>query len=219
MPLSWSLLAYHELFGDISGINTVQAIVAKERIQDQVGKVCDGNQRKEKKEKNDTDTKFESSNSQSSSTTSQANNLGYGEITPRTVMDLMSEIKKMTYGENKHGDNVSFGSYSTGGTVLDSGSGTGRVLFAAALSHTFHRAIGIEIVENLHNDALKHLKKWNDRQLHKSNLNDSIDESWDDLHLGGNGFENGANDIHDQNDENNISTNFEKIDTNGRKNA
>jgi SAM-dependent methyltransferase len=44
---------------------------------------------------------------------------------------------------------------------MDLGSGNGRVLMAASLAHFFQKAIGIEIVPELHQEALENLERWN----------------------------------------------------------
>jgi len=67
------------------------------------------------------------------------NSLGYGEITQDSVWYILEMIRNDLPPKP---------------TVVDLGSGNGRVLLAAALGHCFHKAIGIEIVPELHHQAL-----------------------------------------------------------------
>jgi len=130
---TWCLLAYRQIFGDVLGVETVQKIVEKQS-QD-----------------------VAMNNLQIEANISQENNLGYGEITPKSVMELIAFLESLHFHKN---DRVE--SLFKGGTILDLGSGTGRVIFAAALTHFFDHAFGVEIVEDLHNEALENRKKWED---------------------------------------------------------
>lgn len=47
------------------------------------------------------------------------------------------------------------------GVYYDIGSGTGKPVFAAALLHSFKRAVGIEILKSLHDAAVQTLSFWN----------------------------------------------------------
>ncbi len=47
------------------------------------------------------------------------------------------------------------------GTFLDLGSGTGKLVFAAAIFHAFRICKGVELLGNLHRLALSLLHKWN----------------------------------------------------------
>jgi len=81
--------------------------------------------------------------------------LGYGEILPSTVFDVLDEI------ERDHG-----GINSVEGTraaVVDLGSGSGRPLFACALGFPFDSATGYEIVPQLHAEARRAAEEWVDR--------------------------------------------------------
>ncbi|GMH78969.1 hypothetical protein TL16_g07991 [Triparma laevis f. inornata] len=73
--------------------------------------------------------------------------LGYGEILPETVFEVMEVIRK------EHG------------VVYDLGSGSGRVLFASCLSHPFTSAYGLEYLPTLHENALHNLSLWRKKEL------------------------------------------------------
>lgn len=134
IPVTWSLLAYREIFGDLSGTKTVEGIVSHPEYIDL--------------------------HSFSSSST-QENNLGYGEITPKTVMELIVDIQSKYFHSNEDELDATQTKQSRG-TIIDLGSGTGRVLFAAALAHSFGYAVGIEVVKELHHEALRNWNKWMD---------------------------------------------------------
>ena len=80
---------------------------------------------------------------------SMANSLGYGEIAPHAVAHI---IERML---SKHQLNLDHTS-----VVIDLGSGNGRVLMAARLAHPFAKAIGVEIVPELHREAMNNLERW-----------------------------------------------------------
>jgi hypothetical protein len=76
----------------------------------------------------------------------------------------LNEQKSLIYGE------VDFASFyrvlrkinvKPGGTFYDLGSGTGKALMAARLTRDFRRCIGIEILEGLHQAAVKVVDKYN----------------------------------------------------------
>jgi len=78
-------------------------------------------------------------------------NLGYGEIMPSTVFEVMREIKSEHECLRQ-----------AGGVVYDLGSGSGRVIFAACLAHNFEKAFGMEFLSSLHESALANLSQcWN----------------------------------------------------------
>ena len=76
--------------------------------------------------------------------------LGYGEILPETVFQILACIKDR-HGGLREGPQV----------VWDLGSGSGRVLFAANLIHPFKEAHGIEYLGSLHKIAQENLRRWN----------------------------------------------------------
>jgi SAM-dependent methyltransferase len=49
---------------------------------------------------------------------------------------------------------------SKSGVIYDLGSGTARAVLAAPFLHTFHRVVGIELLENLHDAAVKCLGRY-----------------------------------------------------------
>lgn len=77
--------------------------------------------------------------------------LGYGEILPKSVFSIISQLKL-------------FGLVSSC-ILYDFGSGSGRLLFAASLAHNFRHCVGIEVVEALHQNALANMKRWKDHEL------------------------------------------------------
>jgi SAM-dependent methyltransferase len=93
-----------------------------------------------------------------------ADSKGYGEITPRAVLFLMERINSILQLDNNviRLDDQSNNSIKS--VVMDLGSGNGRVLMAASLAYPFQKAIGIEIVPELHQEALENLKRWNQYQ-------------------------------------------------------
>jgi hypothetical protein len=80
------------------------------------------------------------------------NSLGYGEITAHTVFRVMEWIHKH---ENGWQPNV----------CVDLGSGNGLVLFATALAHPFRFLRGMEIIRDLHEEAVDNLRRWNERSV------------------------------------------------------
>eukprot|EP00978_Attheya_sp_CCMP212_P040081 scaffold215150_cov50-Attheya_sp.AAC.1 len=83
--------------------------------------------------------------------------LGYGEITPKTVTELMLLCRHHAMIETSGRRNYRLES------VVDLGSGSGRVLLAACLSlSTVRRAVGLELVPALHQQAMSHLASYND---------------------------------------------------------
>ena len=77
--------------------------------------------------------------------------LVYGEIKFEPFAIAIEKIKRKYGGLAEPGK----------GVYYDIGSGTGKPVFAAVLMHSFERAVGIEILESLHNAALETLKFWN----------------------------------------------------------
>jgi len=85
--------------------------------------------------------------------------LGYGEITPKTVTELMLLCRRHAMIDETSGRRNNNRLES----VVDLGSGSGRVLLAAYLaSSTVHRAVGLELVPALHQQAMSHLARYND---------------------------------------------------------
>lgn len=80
------------------------------------------------------------------------NSLGYGEMTARTVFQVMDWIP---CHDNGWQPNV----------CVDLGSGNGRVLFATALAYSFRILRGMEIRRDLHDDALNNLRLWRERSV------------------------------------------------------
>jgi hypothetical protein len=60
------------------------------------------------------------------------------------------------FGDNNNNNNSS-------SIVMDLGSGNGRVLLAACLAYSFDKAIGLEIVPELHEEALQNWCAWNNK--------------------------------------------------------
>ena len=90
----------------------------------------------------------------------KSSNFGYGELLPSTLFDTISLIK------------TKFGGFPSGPThAYDFGSGSGRALFAACLSHSFSSGTGIEYVPGLHASALRNLDLWN-RHDHRMQSDD-----------------------------------------------
>jgi hypothetical protein len=77
--------------------------------------------------------------------------LGYGEILPETVFDVLDIIRTKKYR------------HTPIKTVFDLGSGDGKVLLANALAVPPEtKLVGMEIVPDLHEKALERLQLWND---------------------------------------------------------
>jgi Histone methylation protein DOT1 len=109
-----------------------------------------------------------------------SNSLGYGEITELAIFQIMHRIRLLqTKNTGSHHDNNSINSIGKPyeiRTIIDLGSGTGRVVLASALSLLFQqqrhqqhpfvqrKVIGIEIVPELHNIAIQVLHEWNYEQ-------------------------------------------------------
>uniref|UniRef100_A0A7S3LIF8 Histone-lysine N-methyltransferase, H3 lysine-79 specific n=1 Tax=Aplanochytrium stocchinoi TaxID=215587 RepID=A0A7S3LIF8_9STRA len=74
--------------------------------------------------------------------------LGYGEILPESMITVIQDLKKRKLIPG------------LGAIIYDLGSGSGRTLFAASLAHEFAEAVGIEVVDSLHNHALHNLSLW-----------------------------------------------------------
>jgi len=74
--------------------------------------------------------------------------LGYGEITVETVVQLLQRIRWHARNHNCSSDDTIM-------TVVDLGSGSGRVLLAAAVGHAVRKAIGMEIAPSWHQAALQ----------------------------------------------------------------
>jgi hypothetical protein len=79
-----------------------------------------------------------------------SDSLGYGEITCQTVFQVISWLQE-------HQPDFSPKS------VVDLGSGNGRVIIAASLAYPFEKLLGMEIVPHLHNDAMDYWRIWNER--------------------------------------------------------
>lgn len=82
--------------------------------------------------------------------TTMENSLGYGEITTVAVFEIMETLMRL---------NVTLAAKDMK-VVADLGSGNGRVLLAACLVYPFLKAIGIEILPELHQEATCHLGCW-----------------------------------------------------------
>mmetsp|Transcript_16545 Transcript_16545/g.46260 ORF Transcript_16545/g.46260 Transcript_16545/m.46260 type:complete len:317 (+) Transcript_16545:23-973(+) len=109
---------------------------------------------------------------------SMENSLGYGEITPESVMRIMAVLQEMNVLNRRIipassleespvlSSNHSDTKAETIDTIIDLGSGNGRVLFAASLCcHPMvRRAIGLEILESLHAEAVRNLELWHRQQ-------------------------------------------------------
>jgi Histone methylation protein DOT1 len=80
--------------------------------------------------------------------------LGYGEITEQTVFAILRGIERRTRPRAIE-------------CVVDLGSGTGRVVLAAAIAllPTLTSAIGLEIVPGLHQRAIQLQTTWNEELL------------------------------------------------------
>jgi len=98
-------------------------------------------------------------------------NLGYGEIRPSSILTCIGLIQSLHY----HHYQKSF----AGRKIVDLGSGNGKVLFAACClgGYIFEHAVGVEIVGELHDEAMGYLKIW--------------DTEWDWLYCNGGDDEDG----------------------------
>ena len=84
----------------------------------------------------------------------------YGEIPFKSVGRLLHKAL-LVYGAMGSADNKAKARKGGGGGVFyDIGSGTGKVLVAAALLHRFDRCVGVEILPELHAKALQLHTKW-----------------------------------------------------------
>ena len=91
--------------------------------------------------------------------------LAYGEVTFDTMWDVISKLKEK-------------GLMPEFGNFYDLGSGTGTSTFAAALSHSFHKCVGIEMLEDLVDAANDVLGIWQGRLKEKlQELFDGMRES------------------------------------------
>ena len=101
--------------------------------------------------------------------------LGYGEIIPNVVITYIMNIVDRIAVKDKllHATNICPLRLRK---ILDLGSGSGRVLFAASLAHPFREAVGVEIIPSLHQTALDNLEKWklHDRASCPNRLNDEL---------------------------------------------
>ena len=91
--------------------------------------------------------------------------LGYGEISIKVIISYIFYIVKLHGMEN--GDNSIEVKLNK---VLDLGSGSGKMLFAAALAYPFREAVGIEILPSLHNLALSNLKQWDSNSVFDNSI-------------------------------------------------
>lgn len=94
-----------------------------------------------------------------------ADSRGYGEITPRAVLFIMERISSIMQSDSNVVRLDGKRKTNKNSVVMDLGSGNGRVLMAASLAHPFQKAIGIEIVPELHQEALENLERWNQFQF------------------------------------------------------
>ncbi|CAM9859034.1 unnamed protein product, partial [Ectocarpus sp. 12 AP-2014] len=87
--------------------------------------------------------------------------LVYGEITFKTLALALHKVKTK-YGLPGVGSSGPAGvlQEGSGGAFYDIGSGTGKPVFAAAILHPFHKAVGIEILEGLYSTSRELLKAW-----------------------------------------------------------
>jgi hypothetical protein len=93
--------------------------------------------------------------------TNSNHNLQYGEILPQTIFHIL------TLCQEKEEDEEELDTKQTPlHNVIDIGSGDGTLLFAMALFHPFHTAVGIEIVPSRHQEALQNLYIWNSQYHH-----------------------------------------------------
>jgi SAM-dependent methyltransferase len=87
------------------------------------------------------------------------NSLGYGEITEGAVFEIIRQIRSLNCSTQveKNGARKCQNIH----TVVDLGSGTGRVVLAAALALQPKLVIGLEIVPTLHDVASQISHRWN----------------------------------------------------------
>lgn len=94
----------------------------------------------------------------------EALNLGYGEILPESMMDVVEEI--MLYSLKFLGSKKRMLK-----KVIDLGSGRGRTLFATALACPSAKTfVGVEISSSLHREALDHQELWRRSSLENEYL-------------------------------------------------
>ncbi|KAL4165415.1 hypothetical protein KRP22_014126 [Phytophthora ramorum] len=80
--------------------------------------------------------------------------LVYGEI-PFETVDAIFQLMRTQFGVL----------LDNGGNFYDIGSGCGKVVMAAALLHDFSKCCGIEVLDGLHDVALKALDRWRYQML------------------------------------------------------
>jgi SAM-dependent methyltransferase len=86
----------------------------------------------------------------------QKESLGYGEVTPKAVIEILNFLRSKSLLLQE--DSI----------IADLGSGNGRVLLAAATASSVQKAIGIEILEPLHVQALANHQEWDRLNLDSS---------------------------------------------------
>lgn len=91
-------------------------------------------------------------------TTEWQDSLGYGEIVPETVFILIHWMR--THGHLKHRPM----------TVFDLGSGDGKVILATALCLDA-TLVGLEIVPDLHNQAMMKVQQWKELSQRVDEMN------------------------------------------------
>ena len=79
-----------------------------------------------------------------------SDSLGYGEITCKTVFHVISWLQE-------------FQPEFSPTHVVDLGSGNGKVILANSIAYPFKHLLGMEIVDHLHHQAMKHWKRWKER--------------------------------------------------------
>ena len=89
---------------------------------------------------------------------SNNNSLGYGEILPETIIEIMQLLIQQSAASSSHPAKAV--PITRGGKVVDLGSGNGTILFALSLLHPFDIALGIELVPSRHEQALRNLSIW-----------------------------------------------------------
>lgn len=140
--VAYSLLAYREIFGDLSGQKTMDDIVG--RSSSPIVNISETEDIEDEE-----------------IISSDTENLGYGEITPKTIMSILSHLRRI-YPKQFFSSEEEKKEKS--GIIVDLGSGTARVLFASSLIHNFEYCIGVEIVKELHLKAMDNLEKWNNKR-------------------------------------------------------
>ena len=87
------------------------------------------------------------------------NSLGYGEITEGSVFEIVHRIRGFQRGESGDGPCRSIQ------TVIDLGSGSGRVVLAAALALRPMSMMGFEIVPTLYDFSYQLLHPWKEESM------------------------------------------------------